>query len=634
MSTTEMKIKLSADARNAQAGLKATANAANDAAEEVEKLQHAADGEHLEKIMERHRQAFEKEADAIRETNQALREKAKLEKEMAKLEAAREKNSIGVQLGGMARGALAAAPAAAAAGIAAVMYEAGQRRAAWEVPESRLRVSAGNDFYEVRDGVENLATQYGTDATALLGQADRLMKAGFTSEQAVKAMESAVVAAAGDASRMEAILDELVEAGTRGYLEESILGKMEENGVALRTALQQHLNMTKEELDSALSAGKIDVQSYFAVIDQLTGKGTDAQRAAQAATKTTLGMFAKLKSEADSILRAIGGRVLENLVNPLCTLLLPVVEKVGDFFRSWDREPEEDLISETPEGYKRLLEKETADAAASSGPPPRTPEEIKAEEERLRAVELRRDAYRSLKKNMLDAANADLWDAMSLEERRASIGRNTGLGDGVTVAGIDAAIRAEDGMAKLARGEEITEDDIDHTKMLLQQRKLLEGLEEQEEVAQQQREHAEQMLQQAARRQEMLRAEIAGDKEKLQLMQMEEEVQKRAAEYRKMGKGAAEAEKMAAEDVALQRQAAAARQAAGQESPEAARVTGLIQTSLASVGGGGVSIRQYENQSLKVARNTEQNTLNLFKTAEDILTAIKERSVASVTTLS
>ena len=117
-------------------------------------------------------------------------------------------------------------------------------------------------------------------------------------------------------------------------------------------------------------------------------------------------------------------------------------------------------------------------------------------------------------------------------------------------------------------------------------------------------------------------------------MQMEEEVQKRAAEYRKMGKGAAEAEKMAAEDVALQRQAAAARQAAGQESPEAARVTGLIQTSLASVGGGGVSIRQYENQSLKVARNTEQNTLNLFKTAEDILTAIKERSVASVTTLS
>ncbi len=617
-----MKIKLTADARNAQAGLKATADAASDAAEEVEKLQHAADGEELEKVMERQRQAFEKEAAAIRQTNQAMREKAKLEKELAKLEEARGKNSISSQLGGMALGALAAAPGAAAAGIAALLYEAGKRQAAWEVPESHLRVSAGGDFAAVRDGVENLAIRYGTDATSLLGQADRLMKAGFTSEQAVKAMESAVVAARGDASRMESILDELVEAGTRGYLEESILGKMDENGIALRSALQQHLNMTKDELDSALSAGKIDVQSYFAVIDQLTGKGTAAQKAAEDASKTTMGALQKLKSEADSILRAIGIGVLDHLVKPLLERVLPLVEKVGDFFRARAHDPADDLISETPEGYKKLMEKKKAAEEAAAGPPPRTPEEIQAEEERLRAVEQRRDAYRSLKKAMLDASNADRWAAMSSEEKRSWIGKNTKLGSGVTVEAIDNAIRAEDGMKKLARGEEISEDDLYHTRMMLQQRQLLVELEKQEESAQRQKETAEEMLRQAERRQELLRAEIDGDTEKLQLMKLEEEVQKRAADYRKMGLDSASAEQRAAEDVALQRQAEAVRQTAPVQ-PEVPRVTGLIQTNLAAVGGGGVTIRQYESQALKVAKNTEQHAANLYKTSTDILTAIK-----------
>ncbi len=629
MSTTEMKIKLSADARNAQAGLKATASAAEDAADEVEKLQHAADGEELEKIMERQRQAFEKEAAAIRQTNQALREKARLEKELAKLEEAREKNSLGAQLGVFARGALAAAPAAAAAGIGSLLLEGGQRAADWEQNENRLRVSAGEGFYDVSNGVQGLSERYGADATALLGQADRLMKAGFTSEQAVKAMESAVVAARGDAGRMESILDSIVEAGSRGYLEEDLLGKMDENSVALRQALQEHLGMTKEELDSALSAGKIDVSSYFAVIDQLTGKGTDAQRAAMAAANSTAGLIGRISGAWDTCLRGAGSLLNDFIVRPLAEKVLPYMEKAAGWWKELTRDKTEDLIADMPEGYKKLLEKEKA----AAGPPPRTPEEIQAEEERLRAVEQRRDAYRNLKKSMLDAVNDDLWAAMSLEERRASIGRNTKLGEGVTVEAIDNAIRNEEGMKKLARGEEITEEDLYSTKMLLQQRKLLEDLEKQEESALRQKENAEEMLRQAERRQEMLRAEIDGDKEKLQLMQLEEDVQKRAAEYRKMGLDDAAAEKMAAEDVALQRQAAETRQASVNDLPESPRVTGFIQTGLASVGGGGVSIRQYENQALKVAQNTEQNTANLFKVGEDILAAIKERAEPSAAML-
>lgn len=630
-----IELKLKADASDAKAGLQATARAADEAAEEVKEFNEAAAaGEKLERIMKKHKDAFDAEADAIKRANAALKERARVEKEISKLEAGLSKNSLGSQVADAARGALVAAPAAAAAGMVGLMTEASQRGAAWGQAESRLRVTAGADANDVSNAVERISGSYGADATALLGQAARLTKAGLSSEQAVTAIESAVVAARGDVAQVEALLDILAEAATRGTLEEDLMGRMDENGIALRTALQEHLNMTKEELDAALSAGKIDVSSYFAVIDKLTGKGTDAQRAAEEAANSTAGLISRLGSEWDSILRNFGERLNEGLVKPLAEKVLPLMQKTGDWWRDLMRDrATEDLISDIHPDYQKLLD---AEAAATAGPAAKTQEELEAEAKLREAVEQRTEAYKDLKKAMLDASNADLWREMSLDAKRAAIGRNTGIGSGVTVASIDDAIRSESGMAKLARGEEISESELVHTKMLLRQRQLLAELEKQEEAALKQREHAEEALRQADRRQQMLQAELDGDEERLRLLKLQEEVEKRVAQYRQQGLDEADAEARAAQDIAIENQVQEKRrlEKAGEAKPEQGmKSNGWIQTSLASVGGGGVSMRQYESQGLKVAQNTEQNTANIFSTAKDILNAIREPSLQTVQTV-
>lgn len=259
--STNIDIKLRADAQSAKTGLNVTARAAENAAEKVAELnQTSAQGSKLAAVFRENAKAVEEQAAAFREATTAAKQKLKLEKDMAKLAELREKNSLGNQFHGMMGGALGkVAPLAATAGLFKLASDASVAAAPVEQQEARLRVSAGNGYSSVRSGVQELVSSYAQDEATLLRQADRLLRAGMSSEQAVKAMESAVVAAAGDTGKMEALLDSLTEAASRGYLEEDLLGKLDEAGISFRTTLQEQLGMTKEQLDSALSAGAIDV---------------------------------------------------------------------------------------------------------------------------------------------------------------------------------------------------------------------------------------------------------------------------------------------------------------------------------------------------------------------------------------
>lgn len=624
--SANVDIKVTADARSAQTGLQVTAQKAEEAADAVRELEQSASGSKLAEIFRENAAAVEEQAAALREANKAAKEQARLEKDMAKLQDLRSKNSIGGQVGGMLRGAVAAAPAAAAAALGSLMVESAQRAAAWETGEARLRVSAGEDFPEVRDAVKDLSGQYGTDATAMLGQADRLMRAGFSSEQAVKAMESAVVAAAGDAGKMEGILDSLAEAASRGYLEEDLLGKLDEAGISFRTTLQEHLGMTKDELDAALSAGKIDVSSYFAVIDQLTGKGTAAQQAAEAASKSTAGLIQQVGSAWDSILRDFGSLINDGLVKPLGGKVLPMLQKAAGWWRELMRDKTEDLIADTPSSYQEFAEKHGYAEKQKSA------EEIAAEKRLAEEQAARTKRFTELRAQMRDEANAETWENMDLGKKRDLIGRNTGLGEGVTTAALEEKIRSHPALAKLFSGEAITAEDEKNFDMLQRQLKHLQTLEKQEEAVRKQKEHLADIMEDAERRHELLEAELAGDHERVRLLQQAEEAEKLAAGYRAAGMEAAEAEKLAAREVEMRgkledKRSAENKQAAAE--PNQQKASGLIQTALASVGGGGVSLRQYENQALKVAQNTEKATTTISATATEILNFMKTRPTTS-----
>lgn len=633
MASTKMEIDITADASNAQAGLKATAAAANRAAGAAKELNKAIAGDSSAASMFREQaKAVEQQAAAFRAAAKEAKQLQQIESARAKLEALRKKNSLGSQLSGMVRGAMIALPAAAAAKVVELGVEASQRGAAWEEQQARLRVSAGADFDKVNAVVESLSGQYGQDATGLAKQADRLMRAGLDSERAVKALESAVIAARGDVGQMEGLLDAIAEASTRGYLEEDLLGKMDENGIALRTALQEHLNMTKEELDTALSAGKIDVSSYFAVIDQLTGKGTAAQKAAEDAAKTTGGLMKTLAAEWDSLLRNFGQLINTNLVDPLINHVVPALQKAAGFIRELVRDKTEDLISDTPSSFQKWAEEH----GYAEKPKERTREEIEAEAALRAEAQKNTDAYKQLRQSALAAMNAEQWASLSTAEKRATIGQATGLGEGVTVAGIDAKLRQEAGWRKLAAGETVSGEELAETQRLMKMRERLKLVEKEEETQRKLLLTQDEYQKKLEQDRELMKARIAGDTERVRLLELAAETEKLAAQYRTQGGlSPEEALQQAAQDIELREQAKEAerQRSAPKDNSPLVRSTGWLSTAMADIGGGGSRIRTYEASTVKVAQNTEKNTANIAGTAGKILDFLNNNSLTAAPVL-
>ena len=633
MSSQKMEIDITADVSNAQAGLKATASAADRAADAVKKLNEASDSQAAAMFREQAK-AVEEQAAAFRKAAKEAKQLQQLERDRAKLADLRASNSVGSQLAGMGRTALAALPAAAAAGAGALVGDAAMRGAAWEEQQARLRVSAGADFGRVNSAVESLSTQYGQDATELAKQADRLMRAGLDSGQAVKALESAVIAARGDVGQMEGLLDAIAEAATRGYLEEDLLGKMDENSLALRTALQEHLNMTKEELDSALSAGKIDVSSYFAVIDELTGKGTAAQKAAEDAAKTTGGLMKTLAKEWDSLQRNFGHLVNEGLVEPLESTVLPSLQKAAGFFRELMRDKTGDYISEVPSSFKEWA----AEHGDNDEPAERTRQEIEAEAALRAEAQKNTEAYKQLRQSALAAINAEQWANMSAAEQRKVIGQATGLGDGVTVAGIDAKLRQEAGWRKLAAGDTVSAEDLAETQRLMKMRERLKLVEREEALMSKQAAAQGKFMAEVERERDLMRARLEGDTERVRLLELAADTERLAAQYRAQG-GLSQEEslKQAAATIELREQAREAQRqspAAAGDSSSLVRSTGWISSALADVGGGGSRIRSYEASSVRVAQNTEKNTSNIATSASKILDFLNNNTLTATAALS
>ena len=631
MSSTKMEIDITADASNAQAGLKATAAAAERAADAVKELNSATDSQAAAMFREQAK-AVEQQAAAFRKAAKEAKQLQQLERDRAKLADLRARNSVGSLLLGMGRTAMASLPMAAAAAAGAFVVDSSMRGSSWEEQQARLRVSAGDDFGRVNSAVESLSTQYGQDATGLAKQADRLMRAGLDSGQAVKALESAVIAARGDVGQMEGLLDAIAEASTRGYLEEDLLGKMDENGIALRTALQEHLNMTKEELDTALSAGKIDVSSYFAVIDELTGKGTDAQKAAEDAAKTTGGLMKTLAREWDSLQRNFGHLINEGLAAPLERNVLPLLQKAAGFFRELMRDKSEDLISEVPSSFKEWA----AEHGYNDEPAERSRQEIEAEAALRAEAQKNTEAYKQLRQSALAAINAEQWANMSAAEQRKVIGQATGLGDGVTVAGIDAKLRQEAGWRKLAAGDTVSAEDLAETQRLMKMRERLKLVEREEALMSKQAASQGKFMAEVERERDLMRARLEGDTERVRLLELAAETERLAAQYRAQGGlSQEEALKQAAETIELREQA---REAERQHTPAAdpellVRSTGWMGTALADIGGGGERIRTYEASAVKIAQNTEKNTAQIANTAGQILNFLNNTNFNNATVL-
>lgn len=640
----KLELEITSDAAKAERGIKRVKDEISDANKEQKKF--VAEGDAVSDMAEewiRNAKAIEENAAAIRK---ARVEQRRLQQEQREKSRAASAAGMGIAqavgagglvsriagAGTMASGISAMGPVAGGAAVvgavAAPQIMAANKFMQREASLAAIDQYSGGRSSEIHSAAADLASDFQASTPELLIQSERLLKAGFTTEQAIDIMRHAVVAARGDLSKMEGIFDELVEAASRGYLEEGLLGKMDENAIEARRALMDHLNMSKEQLDAALAAGEINVHSYLEIMDQLTGKGTEAFEAANAAADVTINKIASISSKFEELLVVVGKFLKEGFVDYIAKPLgldkmLDWADDALDSVRETLSGPDPNKAFDwvqTPTGFQgentpdKIQQKFEANQALS------------AQERDQAAAQANMAELVRLKNASLNAKNAATWAGMSTAEKRQNLATSTGLGDNLSIAAIDQAIASSSGMAAMAAGEAVSSADVDRMRALTDARKKLLDLERAEAAERASLQKQQDLLDAAEKRRALQEAELAGDKQKLQHLKDQQEAEKLYEQYKAAGLSQEEAmEKAAAESERL----IAIRSMKNGESVtpsvggEVVRSTGWLSSSLADVGGGGARIRQYEGGAIEIARKTEAHTESISLTADQILEHLK-----------
>lgn len=252
----ELKFKVAADTSQAVAGFEKIGTAAKKTKKEVKEMTSSSKLSKEWKNADKAVSSYAKRLDdATRKTEKLTRQTSKWRAGLASgLKIGGAIAAGGIALGGMAMGA-AADRERAVGRLAGTMGDA--------------EGAAG-----VANGLTKWARNNAADPTDLLKHVDRLLKAGVSADRAMSAVKSAVISAAGDASKIEGILEPLTEFASKGFIEEQILDKFAELGVDLRSGLQEQLGMTREQLDQAVADHSITAAAAIEAMQSLTAEGT------------------------------------------------------------------------------------------------------------------------------------------------------------------------------------------------------------------------------------------------------------------------------------------------------------------------------------------------------------------------
>lgn len=326
--SNELKFNIAADSSKAVAAFQKVGDSAKDAKKELKEFTGASSTSPAKQWQE----ADKAVTSYARQLDKASKRTERLAKSTSKWRGALAK---GLKWGG----------AAIAAGVTAAGVVGVQKAAEREANVGRLAGSLGSS--ESARGVASELTSWsaknGADVDELLKHTDRLVKAGMTAGQAVAAVQSAVIAAAGDASKVDGILEPLTEFMTKGFIEEEILDKFAELGVDLRAGLQETLGISREELDSAVSSYSITAEAALAAMRKLTAEGTKLHDSHKLALSGMAGTMKTISAQFDELSVSFGsgigggmkasldaaGRDMENAMSEFSTIIEGVGASIG-----------------------------------------------------------------------------------------------------------------------------------------------------------------------------------------------------------------------------------------------------------------------------------------------------------------
>lgn len=286
--SNELKFKISANSSSAVAAFEKIGVAAKKSKNDVKDISKAGP------VAKQWHEADKAVAAYARRLDDASKKQKNLTRETSKW---RKALTTGLKIGGVAL-----AGTAAVGGFA--MRAAAERQAA----VGRLGGTLGDASaaQTIGRGLASWGSKNAADPNELLKHVDRLVKAGISADDAVSAVKSAVVAASGDVSKLEGILEPLTEFASKGFIEEQILDKFGELGVDLRAGLQEQLNMSREQLDSAVSSHAVTADAAIAAMARLTAEGTKLHDAHEASLSGMAGTVATVGAQLKETQIAFG----------------------------------------------------------------------------------------------------------------------------------------------------------------------------------------------------------------------------------------------------------------------------------------------------------------------------------------
>jgi len=165
-------------------------------------------------------------------------------------------------------------------------------------------------------------------STELIDAAKRLQAFGVEGDRVVEVTQRLADASGATGAELQGIVTAYGQVIAKGRLQGEELLQFQERGIGLQQELQKMYNLSGQELQDALSKGRISAEAVEAAFVRLTSTGGKYANGAIAQSDTLNGKLSTLQDGVDQLARRIG-QVLTPVLKSVFTQAIAVVDAVN-----------------------------------------------------------------------------------------------------------------------------------------------------------------------------------------------------------------------------------------------------------------------------------------------------------------
>ena len=193
-------------------------------------------------------------------------------------------------------------------------------------------------------------------STELIDSAKRLNAFGVEGDKVVETTRRLADVAGATGAELQGLVTAYGQVQAKGRLQGEELLQFQERGVALQEELRKMYGLSGEELQKALSKGRISAEAVEVAIKRLTDAGGKYANGAVAQSETLQGKFSTLTDGVEQLARTIGV-VLTPALKAVFTQAIQVVDAINQAMAAGS------ISAQTKQGFKTQAERTVSSQA-------------------------------------------------------------------------------------------------------------------------------------------------------------------------------------------------------------------------------------------------------------------------------